>query len=73
MSLQDLADLAWYRYQHWLRRLARPSGAQFDLEDGDLVAQVREWRGIWCACELEIVRVGACTGLDPQAAQGARA
>lgn len=60
LNLRDLADLAWARYQHWLRRTARPSGAQLDLvNDADVSAQLREWRGIWCACEREAARVAA--------------
>lgn len=57
MTLQDLADQAWARYQVWLQRQARPRGAQLDLlTDSDVAAQVNEWRGIWHACELELIR-----------------
>lgn len=59
LNLRELADLCWARYQHWLKRLAQPRGAQLDLlELSDASAQAKEWRGIWCACERECARVG---------------
>lgn len=62
-QLRDLADQAWARYQSWLRRQARPTGAQLELEDANVSLQVSEWRGIWHACELEAIRQeGAANG-----------
>lgn len=63
MTLRDLADQAWARYVHWLGRLAVPAGTQLELVDGsEAVAQVDEWRGIWHACELELIRQEATNG-----------
>lgn len=59
LNVRELADLAWARYQHWLRRLAFPTGTQLELEAANAGAQCREWRGIWSACEREAARVAA--------------
>ena len=62
-QLKDLADRAWARYQHWLGHLAVPAGTQLDLEgDSQASAQVNEWRGIWHACELELIRQETANG-----------
>ena len=61
-QLRDLADIAWARYLSWSQRQARLSGTQLELEDQDVTAQVNEWRGIWHACELELIRVEAANG-----------
>lgn len=58
LNLRELADLAWFRYQHWLQRQAQLPRTQLELlEAYDVPAQVREWRGIWMALEREIRRV----------------
>lgn len=63
LNLRELADLAWFRYQHWLQRLATLPRAQLDLlEHHDASSQAREWRGIWCACERECARLEAARG-----------
>ena len=59
MTLQDLADQAWARYQSWLARQAQLPHTQLTIFEHDVAAQVAEWRGIWHACELEIIRVEA--------------
>lgn len=58
LNLRELADLAWFRYQHWLQRQAQLPRTQLELLDAyDVPAQVREWRGIWLSIEREIRRV----------------
>lgn len=56
-QLRDLADIAFARYLTWMQRQAKVRGTQLELEDQEIPAQVREWRGIWHACELELIRV----------------
>lgn len=54
LDLRELANIAWYRYMHWLQRLAMPKGTQLELDAANAGAQAKEWRGIWCAIEREI-------------------
>ena len=61
-QLRDFADIAWARYQSWLSRQAKLRGTQLELEDQGVADQVNEWRGIWHACELELIRVEAANG-----------
>ena len=61
-QLRDLADIAWARFQSWHARLSKLRGTQLELEDQDVTAQVNEWRGIWHACELELIRQEAARG-----------